>query len=115
MELRRYQYDIGQGINYNYMALSHMMNHIHIPLMEEPEYSHIRSWNERVNSRRSGARGSGVGDDNEEEDEDYFILFNFICVVCLKTIFILHGLFYLFGLIFEQLVIRIFNLFSFFY
>ena len=56
-------------MNYNHMTLAHMMSHLNIPQMDGPEYPYVRSWEERVNARRSGAGGNRFGG-ADEEDED---------------------------------------------
>jgi hypothetical protein len=65
MEVRRYQDDLGRSMNYNNMALSHLFTHLNIPSMDTPDYPYVRSWDERIEARRSGAGGCGDGEDEE--------------------------------------------------
>ena len=47
-----------------------MMSHLNIPRMEnEPEYPYVRSWSDRWSMRQSVTGGSGLGEE-ESEDED---------------------------------------------
>ena len=48
VESRAYQDDLGRSMNYNNMAPTHMMSHLHIPRMDGPEYPYVRSWDERL-------------------------------------------------------------------
>ena len=70
VEQRAFQDDLASNLNYGHRNLAHMMSHLNIPRMEnEPEYPYVRSWSDRWSMRQSGAGGSGLGEE-ESEDED---------------------------------------------
>ena len=69
VESRRYQDDIGRCLNFHNLSLSQLFNHLNVPPMDG-EYPYIKSWEETINTRRSGAGGSRTGDEDEEGDEE---------------------------------------------
>lgn len=54
------------------MNLSHMISHMNIPrTYDVPDYPYFRSWEERLDAKRSGAGGSGSGyGGGDEEDRE---------------------------------------------
>ena len=70
VEQRAFLDDLASSLNYGHRNLAQMMSHLNIPRIEnEPEYPYVRSWSERWSMRQSVTGGSGLGEE-ESEDED---------------------------------------------
>ena len=69
MELRRYQDDLRRSMNYHKESFVHLFNQMNLAPRDGPGYPYVRSWKERISQCQNQSRGSGGGED-EEEDGD---------------------------------------------
>lgn len=71
VEGRRYQDDLGRSLNFTNRSFIQMFNHFNIQHVDGGQFPYVPTWEERINTRRSEAGGSGAREnDEEEEDED---------------------------------------------
>ena len=69
VEMRRLQDQMARGLNFSNQSHIRLFDHFNIPHIDGGNFPYIPTWEEVISARRSGAGGSGVGlDDDEEED-----------------------------------------------
>ena len=69
IEARRYQDDLGRSMNYNNESFVYLFEQMNIAPRPGPGFLYVPSWEERLQARRNQASGSGIGGDEEEDDD----------------------------------------------
>ena len=67
VEMRRYQDDIGWGVNFVNESFTCLFEQMHST--PRPRFPYISSWDESVQARGNQVSGSGAGGDEDEEED----------------------------------------------
>ena len=69
VEMRQFQYDLARGVNFGTPYCIEMFNHFNVQHVDWGNYLHVFIWEEKINTRGSGARGNDDGDDDDEDKD----------------------------------------------